>query len=132
MQSSENQRSGRWAMPLLSLAIGGVMFAAAWIGGSLALGVWCLGVMAAYGALLLLLGGRFDVVRVLAGRPADERYRHADLRATAFAGIVTIVILICGFVLELARGQDGQPYSFLGFVAGVSYVGALLWLHLRG
>ncbi len=131
MQSREKS-GGRWTMPLAAMAIGGVMCAAAWAGGDLALGLSSLGIMTVYGAVLLLLGGRFDVMRVLAGRPADERYRHFDLRATAFAGTVTIVVLICGFVLELARGQDGQPYSLLGFVAGVSYVGALLWLHLRG
>ena len=126
----QRSKGSAWAIPALALALGGAMFAAAWVGGEFALGVRLFVIMAVYAALLLL-GGRFDVVRVLRGQPADERYRSFDLRATAFAGVTTIVVLIAGFLYELAQGQDGQPFALLGAVAGVSYLVALLWLHRR-
>ena len=120
-----------WAVPAFAVVMGGVMFAAAWAGSDFALGVWCFAVMAVYATLLLLLGGRFDVVRVLRGQPADERHRSFDLRATAFAGSVTITVLIGGFVYELARGRDGQPFATLCAAVGVSYLASLLWLDRR-
>lgn len=118
-------------MPAVALALGGAMLVAAWIGGDRALGAAMLAIMAVYAALLVLLGGRSDVVGVMRGQPADERYRSFDLRATAFAATVLAVVIIGGFLYELARGGDGQPYSLFGFVFLVSYVAALLWLRWR-
>jgi hypothetical protein len=122
--------SKKWAVPLLCLLIGLVYLGAFWLGGNPGAGLGGLAIMVGYGSLLLA-GGRSDIVRVLRGQPADERYRSFDLRATAFAGVVTIFVLIGGFVYEVARGQDGQPFSLLGFVAAVSYLAALLWLRHR-
>jgi hypothetical protein len=48
-----------------------------------------------------------------------------------FAGMVLVVAVIAGFVIEIARGQDGQPYAVLGAIAGVSYIAALVVLRLR-
>ena len=118
-------------MPVVAVALGGAMMAAAWAGGKPGLGAGMLAIMGGYAALLLLLGGRSGVVGVMGGRPADERYRSFDLRATAFAATVVAVVVVGGFLYELARGGDGQPYSLLGFVFLVSYVGALLWLRWR-
>lgn len=119
-----------WLVPALALALGGAYFVAAWIRGDLELGVVLFAIMAGY-AILLLVGGRFDVVSVLRGQPTDERYRSFDLRASAFAGLVTIMISIGGLLYELARGQDLQPFVTLCAVAGASYIAALIWLHWR-
>lgn len=124
-------RASRWTVPAVALALGGAMLAAAWVGGKPGLGTAMLAIMAAYAALLLLLGGRSDVVGVMRGQPADERYRSFDLRATAFAATVMAAVIIVGFLYELARGGDGEPYSLFGFVFLVSYVAALLWLRWR-
>ena len=45
-----------------------------------------------------------------------------DLRASALAGFVLIMVVIGAWLYEIATGQDGQPYSQLGAVAGVAYV----------
>lgn len=129
MEKNETRWS-KWVVPGLALALGGGYFLASWRGGNAALGAAMFAIMAAYAALLVA-GGRSEVVRVLRGQPPDERYRSFDVRATAFAGVVTIVALIGGFLYELARGGDGQPYSLLLAVAGVSYLAALLWLRHR-
>lgn len=126
LENNERKRSG-WLVPGVALLIGVAYFVANWIGGNPSLGVAMLGIMVLYAAVLAL-GGRSEVVRVLRGQPSDERYRSFDLRATVFSGVITILVLIGGFLLELSRGSDGQPYSALLAVAGVSYLVGLLWL----
>jgi nitrate reductase gamma subunit len=39
--------------------------------------------------------------------------------------------VLIGFVVEIARGQDGQPYAALGAIAGIAYVIALIVLRIR-
>jgi hypothetical protein len=86
--------------------------------------------MLAYG-VLLLVGGRSDIVQVLRGQPPDERYRTFDLRASAITGTVTLSILTDGFFYELTRGHNGNPYGLVLGAAGVTYVAALLMLRWR-
>lgn len=117
-------------MPGLALLGGGAYFVATWIGGNPALGAGMLAIVAAYAALLLL-GDRVEILRALRGQFDDERYQSFDLRATAYAGVATILALFGGFLYELARGEGGWPYSMLLGVAGVSYVVSLVWLRWR-
>lgn len=112
------------------LLAGGGYFLAGWVGGSPGLGAVMFVIVAAYAALLLL-GGRFEFLRALRGQFDDERYQSFDLRATAYAGAATFLVLLGGFIYELAQGRDGQPYYLLGAVFGVSYLVALVWLRLR-
>jgi hypothetical protein len=57
---------------------------------------------------------------------ADERSAMLDLRATAFAGLLVITVVVVAVFYELARGHDPSPYSQLGAVAGVAYLIALV------
>jgi hypothetical protein len=45
-----------------------------------------------------------------------------DLRATSLAGFVLITVVIGAFLYEIANGEDGEPYSQLGAIAGVAYI----------
>jgi hypothetical protein len=121
----------RWSLPLLSLALGVAILVAAWVGGQLGVGLAGLGVMAAF-ALLVLAGGRSETVRGLRGDGRDERFASIDLRATAFAGTVVILAVIVGWLVELARGGDGSPYTWLGAVAGLAYLLGVAILRWRG
>ncbi len=87
--------------------------------------------MAGFG-LLVLLGGRSETVRGLRGDGRDERFRQIDIRATAFAGLVVIVAVIVAFVIELARGHSGAPFTWLGAIAGLAYLLAIIVQRLRG
>ena len=69
-----------------------------------------LGIMLALG-LVFLLGSRWDLIRQLRADTQDERGAAIDLRATAFAGVVVISAVIVGFMVDLARGGDGSPYT---------------------
>jgi hypothetical protein len=45
---------------------------------------------------------------------------------------VVILAVIAGFVVELARGHNGDPYTWLGAIGGLSYLAAVIFMRLRG
>jgi Flp pilus assembly protein protease CpaA len=121
----------RWFLPVFAFALGLVLFTAQWIGGDPRSGLVSLGIMTGFGALVLV-GGRSETIRGLRGDGRDERFRQIDIHATAIAGIAVITAIIVAFVVELARGHDGSPYGWLGAVAGLAYLIAIIVFRLRG
>ena len=121
----------KWFLPLFALALGGVVFGAQAIGGHPGSGLVSLGIMALFGAVFLF-GGRSETIRGLRGDGRDERFRRIDVHATAFAGTVVITAVIVGFVVELAHGRDGNPYTWLGALGGLAYLAAIVVMRLRG
>lgn len=121
----------KWATPAFSVGIGIVYLIEATIGGDITLGLGMFAVMIVFTAVLLL-GGRNDVIQVLRGQPADERYKSFENRATVIAGNITAVFVIAMFVYELARSGDIAPYAVIAAVFGASFIGALVWLRYRG
>jgi len=107
------------------------MLTAMWIGGNLSLGLQSLAIMTVFGALILV-GGRSETIRGLRGDGRDERFRQIDIQATALAGIVVLSVIIVAFIVEVARGHDGAPYTWLGAIGGLSYLFAVVALRLRG
>jgi hypothetical protein len=121
----------KWFLPLFALALGGLMLAVQWIGGHPGLGLVSLGIMAVL-ALVFAAGGRSETIRGLRGDGRDERFAQLDLRATAFAGGAAIVAIIVGFMVDVARGGSGAPYDWIGAVAGLAYVAAVVGQRVRG
>ena len=121
----------KWFVPLFAVALGLVFFVAQWIGGSPSSGLGSLAIMTAFGALILV-GGRSETIRGLRGDGRDERFRQIDIQATAIAGTAVIIAIIVAFIVEMARGQDGTPYSWLGAIGGLAYLAAIVALRLRG
>jgi multisubunit Na+/H+ antiporter MnhB subunit len=117
-------------MPLLSLALGAVLFAAFAIGGSPGEGAGGFAVMAAVAALFAL-GGRSETLRGLGGPGRDERWEMIDLRATAFAGLVAVAFVLGAWLWEVAHGDDGRPYALVAAAAGAGYVVAVVVLRRR-
>jgi len=107
------------------------MLTAMWIGGNLTLGLQSFAIMTVFGALILV-GGRSETIRGLRGDGRDERFRQIDIHATALAGIVVLSAIIVAFIVEVARGHEGTPYSWLGAIGGLSYLLAVIGLRLRG
>ena len=121
----------KWFLPLFSVALGFVMLAAMWIGGNPSTGLQSLAIMTVFGALILL-GGRSETVRGLRGDGRDERFRQIDIHATALAGIVVLTSIIVAFIVEVARGHDGNPYGQLGAIGGLAYLVAIAFMRWRG
>jgi len=120
----------RWYLPTVATLIGVAYLIAGILGDDLRFGVIGLVLMLATAGAVMLAGRRSETVKGLLDRQ-DERIRGIDNDASMFAGMVLVVAVIAGFVIEIARGQDGEPYAVLGAIAGVSYVGALVVLRLR-
>jgi hypothetical protein len=121
----------KWFLPAFSVAMGVVLFAAAWIGGDVNKGLYFLAALSVFG-LLVLLGGRSETIRGLRGDARDERFKMIDIHATAFAGIVLVFVLIGAWVVEIARGNDGNPYGQLLAVGGIAYIAAIAFMRWRG
>jgi hypothetical protein len=121
----------KWFVPLLSVALGLVLLAAQWAGGDPGSGLESLAIMTAFGALLLF-GGRSETIRGLRGDGRDERFRMMDIHATALAGLAVIAAIIIAFIVELAKGHNGNPYGWLGAIGGLTYLVAIIVFRIRG
>ena len=128
---SKSITSSRWWMPLFSLGLGAIMFAAFAIGGSADDGVFAFGVMAVLAAVFALGSPRSETLGGLGGPGRDERWAMIDLRASAAAGLVLILTVIGAWLYEVANGEDGSPYSQLGAIAGIAYIVAIAVLRRR-
>lgn len=119
-----------WLTPATSVALGIAMGAAAWTGGDRGLAVFAVVLMTALAVALVVAASYSETVGRLLDR-RDERITGLDRDASLFAGMVLLVAVLGGFIGELATGGDGRPYSWMGAIAGVSYVAALIVLRLR-
>jgi len=115
----------KWLQPALSVLLGIGVWAAFWAGCDPRAGAISFAILAGFG-LLLLLGGKSDTVRGMRGDGRDERWAMIDMRATALAGVVVITAIIVGFLVEVAHGNDGNPYTWLGALAGLAYLAGLI------
>jgi len=121
----------KWFLPLFCVALGLVIFGAQWVGGNAGSGLVSLGIMSAFGALVLF-GGRSETIRGLRGDGRDERFKMIDIHATAISARAVIVAIIIAVVIELARGHEGSPFTWLGAIAGLAYLAAIVVFRARG
>jgi len=121
----------KWFLPVFAVALGVAFLVAQWIGGDGSGGLVSLATMTGAGALFLL-GGRSETIKGLRGDGRDERFKQLDLAATALAGMAVIVAIIVAAIVELARGNSGAPYTWLGAIGGLAYIAAVIVLRLRG
>jgi len=121
----------RFFTPAIAVAFGLAMLGAQWIGGDARNGLLSLAVMTGFG-VLILLGGGSETIRGLRGDGRDERFRVIDIRATAFAGSFLIAVILIAFLIDIARGNDGAPYNWLGAITAIAYLAAIVTLRVRG
>lgn len=120
----------RWVVPGFAVLCGAIYLAAGWIGGDRRFGLQGFGIMLAVAVAFLALSRKSETVTGLLDR-RDERINRIDKDATVFAGMTLTGAVLIGFVVEIARGQDGMPYAALGAIAGVAYVLALVVQRIR-
>ncbi len=112
----------------VSLVLGGLLI---WEGTSPAKTVFAFGVCILVIIAIGALQNRSEAAAVLVGNPADERQRMIHLRAIEFAGEVTIVISLGGYIaVELMHG-DSTGFAVVAASFGFAYTGAVLWLRSR-
>jgi Na+/H+ antiporter NhaD/arsenite permease-like protein len=131
MQTITRKSCKYLATPIFGVLMGLMYLVAFWAGGSLAYGVFGLAVMVAFSLLLLVARRHSETVRGLLDH-RDERITAIDLRATAVTALAMIAVVLVAFVVEIARGQSGWPYSMIGAVGGLAYLVAVVVLRVRG
>jgi hypothetical protein len=115
---------GRWIGSISFAVCGLVVVVAELIGGEPA-GMVIFAVALFGGvALLLALGGRSESIRAFRGDLRDERLDTIQLRAQALAGQLVILAVVVAFLVELALGNSGAPYDWLGAIGGFTYLAA--------
>ena len=119
------------ATPIFGVLMGLVYLVALSVAGQPVWGVLALLMMVVFSGALLLARRRSETVKGLLDH-RDERISAIDLRATAITALALIAVILIAFVVQIARGQSGWPYSMLGFVGGVTYIVAVIVLRVRG
>jgi hypothetical protein len=120
----------KWFLPLFSVGLGLVFLGAQWAGGEWRSGLGSLAVMTVLG-VIILVGGRSDLIRGLRGDGRDEYWQRIDVHATALAGSVLIALILGMCAWEWAHGREGSPYVQLGAITGVAYILAVAVLRWR-
>lgn len=131
MSTRESERTlTYWIVPATAVAIGIAYLVAGLVGGDTTFAVTGLLAMVATGAAIVLAARWSETARGLLDK-RDERITAIDRSATTFSGLCLILAVLAMFVVEVAQGRDGMPYSALGAVAGVAYLVSLVWLRFR-
>ena len=128
---ASKRNAAYWFGPILSVLIGVAYLVACIAAGKTGLGIVLLLLMLGATAAVLISSRYSETLRGLMDH-RDERITHIDRTATMFAGIVLICAVLGAFIVSLAQGHDGDPYGWLAAVTGVSYLGAVLYLRIRG
>ena len=131
MPTTPNYMRNRYFMPLFSLFLGALVFTAFAIGGDVTNGLFAIPLFVGIAAVFFF-ARRNETIQGLGGPGRDERWAMIDLTATAAAGAVLILVVIGCWLVEIAKGHDGNPYGLLGAVAGLAYIVAVAILRTRG
>ena len=74
---------------------------------------------------------RSETLSGLGGPGRDERWERIDNHATALAGVALVCAIIGAWLVDAARGGDGEPFTRLGAFDGLAYVLAVAFLRWR-
>lgn len=111
----------------------GALMGVAWLASGSDVGSAMLGAAfpIGYALVVTLLGRRYALSSVLAGRPIDERWEHINLEATAWALGISATVVLGAVIVTLASGGQWQPYAFIGAVMAAGYLVSLIVVRLR-
>lgn len=129
-ETKVSRRWQRWALPATCVAIAIAYFVAGMVSDRAWFALFGAGLMLTVAAVFLLVARHSETARGLLER-RDERINAIDKDASLFAGLAVLLATLVMFVVEIARGRDGSPYSELGVLGGLSYLLALVWLRFR-
>lgn len=122
---------GSWVVPGVAVVLGLVMLGIQIAQDDLVLGLVLLAIMWGYGLVIVVLRRRTEIGELLGGGVTDERRQAIQVTALAVTGQVLIVVLVGGFIVQMARGGDTQPWTSLGALGGVTYLLSLVVMRAR-
>ena len=121
------KREPRWWFVAYAVGLGAVVAIAAWRGGNEVMAAGSLPFFALFG-----LAMAFTPWGVLRERSQDEREQVIGRQAALVSYNAVVLTVVTGFLVQLARGENTHPWSFIGFVGGTSFLVALAVLSRRG
>jgi hypothetical protein len=130
MSRSAERNGAFWVTPAVGVVAAVAFLVAGWLGGHPGVGAAAAVIMLVFSGGVVLAARRSETVQGLLDR-RDERLVSIDLKATAVAGLATIVAICVGAFVELARGHSGAPFTWLGAIGGVAYLVAVTALRIR-
>ena len=84
--------------------------------------------MAVVAALFYFGGRRSETLSGLGGPAATSAGSASTCTPPRSPAIVLIIAIIVAWLVEVAQGNDGSPYTQLGALGGLSYVLAVAFL----
>lgn len=122
----------KWTVPIVGLVLG-LLISAAMLGSnaSPAQAAVSFAIVAGYAIVLRLLQSRSDVASLLSGLPRDERWETINLRALSLAAQVMAIVLVGAFLVTQFGKADATPYTWLGALFALTYLGGILWYRQR-
>jgi hypothetical protein len=129
-ETNRPKRAVRWAIPATALVFAVVYLVAGLVSGNTGFAVFGFAVMVVAGAGFVVASRWSETAAGLRDR-RDERINQIDRDASMISGMVVLPAVLAMFVVEIAQGKDGLPYSLLGALGGVSYLVALVVLRFR-
>ena len=120
----------KWSVPGVAVLAGLAYLAAGLLGDDTGFGIKGLALMLGVAVVFVVASTRSETVAGLRNR-TDERINQIDQSASLVAGMTVLLAVLAMFVVEIAQGKDGSPYSQLGALGGVTYVVALVWFRYR-
>ena len=130
MQTDSPRPLPEWLAPLLVAAVALPTFLAFWIGGRPELGAVWAGVNIAF-AIVIALGRRSDLIRILSGVEDDERTRLLEYKAGTVMGFMLVFALVGLFYAAAIRGESGLVYGVLLLLAEATRLVALMVLNRK-
>ena len=120
-------RHTRLIVPAGTLVLGSSIAVGAWIGAGwgAALGIEAVTIAGACPLYTSSVGGISDDGALFGARP-DERQASINMRSTALAGNVLILVAIGGVIVTSALAKPVWPFSLVCVVGGATYLMGLV------
>lgn len=121
----------KWVVPATCVLAAGGFVALFLVKGQVSSAIATGGIMLGYGIVLVILSRRNEVASILRNDAVDERHASINLRASAFALRVIVLLAVVMFCVQLAAGRGFGPWEAVCVAGGTSYIAALMVLSRR-
>ena len=124
--------AGRWTVLAFAVVMSGVLAALFAVHGDVVMTVASPVILIGYALAMTLLARRSETAALLSDQGADERRTLIQLKAQAFSFNVLTAVVVGGFIVQIARGQQPSTFMWLGAVAGIVYITSVTYFARRG
>jgi uncharacterized membrane protein len=136
---SMKQPEGRPGLPrvnpiaiAIAMITGAVLLGISLFNGEALVGVMFLVVTWGFAAFLYWGSRVSDTVALISDDVQDERNVHIHQRAALYTLNILAFIIVAAFVVDIARGGSGSPYTWLAAAAAMIYMSLLVIIDRRG